>query len=199
MKRAPRGSQAAKQWLAFFRNHRETVAAIDFFTLPTITFRMFYCFFVISHKRRRIVHFNATRRLTSQRVLQQLREAFLFQSAPRYLILDHDAKYGMQVPVAARSLGMKPVRTSFEGPWQNGVAEQWVESCRRDPLDPIISMNELPLKRLLAEYVHYYHEDRTRLGLGKGTPSGRIGSRASGPILSREQLGGLHHRYDRTA
>ena len=54
-------------------------------------------------------------------------------------------------------------------------------------------------KRLLSEYVCYYHEDRTHLGLGKGTPNSRIRSVASGRVLSQEQLGGLHHRYDRAA
>ena len=77
---------------------------------------------------------------------------------------------GLEVLVAVRSLKMSPVRTSFESPWQNGVAERWVESCRRDLLDHVIAVNERHLKRLLSEYVRYYHEDRTHLGLRKGTP-----------------------------
>jgi putative transposase len=140
-----------------------------------------YCFFVIHHGRRRILHFNVTQHPTSQWVVQQLREAFPFGSAPKYVIFDHDAKFGMHVPVAVRSLGMNPVRTSFECPWQNGVAERWVESCRRDLLDHIIVMNERHLRRLLSEYVRYYHDDRTHLGLGKGTPSGRTCSK--GPTI----------------
>jgi putative transposase len=91
------------------------------------------------------------------------------------------------------------VRTSFESPWQNGVAERWVESCRRDLLDHIIALNERHLKRLLADYVGYYHDDRTHLGLGKGTPDRRIRSVAPGRIVSYERLSGLHHRYDRAA
>ena len=94
---------------------------------------------------------------------------------------------------------IRPVRTSFESPWQNGVAECWVGSCRRDLLDHIVAVNERHLKRLLSEYIRYYHEDRTHLGLGKGTPNGRIRSAASGRVLSQERLGGLHHRYDRAA
>ena len=95
---------------------------MDFFTVPTVTFRVLYCFFVISHDRRRLLHFNVTRHPTSPWIVQQLREAFPFQSVPRYLIFDHDAKYGMPVRVAVKSSGMKPTRTSFESPWQNGVA-----------------------------------------------------------------------------
>jgi transposase InsO family protein len=132
-------------------------------------------------------------------IVQHLREAFPFESAPRFLIFDRDAKYGLEIPVAVRSLKMSPVRTSFESPWQNGVAERWVESCRRDLLDHIIGLNERHLKRLLSEYIRYYHEDRTHLELGKGTPNCRSRSGASGRVLSHDRLGGLHHRYDRSA
>src|ERR1039458_1821283 len=170
MKRAPRDPEPAKRWLAFLRNHREAIAAMDFFAAPTITFGVLYCFFVISHDRRRILHFNVTKHPTSSWIIQQLREAFPFESTLRFLIFDRDAKHGLEVPVAIRSLKMGPVRTSFESPWQNGVAERWVESCRRDLLDHVIVVNERHLKRLLSEYVRYYHDDRTHLGLSKETP-----------------------------
>ena len=199
MKRAPRDPEPAKRWLAFLRNHREAIAAMDFFTVPTLRFSVLYVFFVISHDRRQILHFNVTKHPTSLWVVQQLREAFPFESAPRFLIFDRDGKYGVEVPAAVRSLKIRPVRTSFESPWQNGVAERWVESCRRDLLDHVIAVNERHLKRLLSEYVRYYHEDRTHLGLGKGTPHGRIRSVTSGRVLSHDRLGGLHHRYDRAA
>ena len=83
MKRAPRDPKPATRWLAFLRNHREEIAAMDFFTVPTITFSALYCFFVISHDRRRILHFNVTKHPTSLWIVQQLREAFPFGSAPR--------------------------------------------------------------------------------------------------------------------
>jgi len=199
MKRAPRDPEPAQRWLAFLRNHRKAIVAMDFFAVPTITFGVLYCFFVISHDRRRILHFNVTKHPASSWFIQQLREAFPFEPESRFLIFDRDAKYGLEVPRAVRSLKMSPVRTSFASPWQNGVAERWVESCRRDLLDHIIVVNERHLKRLLSDYVRYYHEDRTHLALGKGTPSCRTPSRNSGRVLSQERLGGLHHRYDRAA
>src|SRR5256712_6974545 len=156
MKRAPRDPEPAKRWLTFLRNHREAIAAMDFFTVPTITFSSLYCFFVISHDRRRILHFNITKHPTSSWIVQQLRG----------------------------SLRVNPLRTSFESPWQNGVAERWVGSCRRDLLDHIIAVDERYLKRRLSEYIRYYHEDRTHLGLGKGTPDGRTRTVAAGHILS---------------
>jgi hypothetical protein len=143
MKRAPRDPEPAKRWLAFLRNHREAIAAMDFFTVPTINFGALYCFFVIAHDRRRILHFNVTKHPTSLWTVQQLREVFPFGSAPRFLIFDRDGKYGVEVPATVRSLGMQPVRASFESPWQNGVAERWVESCRRDLLDHIIAVNAI--------------------------------------------------------
>ena len=197
MKRAPRDSEAARRWLAFLRNHREAIAAMDFFTVPTITFGVLYGFFIISHDRRRILHCNVTKHPSSTWVVQQLREAFPFDSAPRFLIFDRDAKYGREVPVAVRSLCISPVRTSFESPWQNGV--RWVGSCRRDLLDHVIAVNERHLKRLLSEYVRYYHDDRTHLGLEKETPGGRIRCRFFGRVISQSRLGGLHHRYERAA
>jgi putative transposase len=199
MRRAPRDPEPAKRWLAFLRNHREAIAAMDLFTVPTITFGVLYGFFVMAHDRRRILHCNVTRHPTSTWIVQQLREAFPYQSAPRFLIFDRDAKYGLEVPIAVRSMAIRPIRTSFRSPWQNGVAERWVESCRRDLLDHIIAVNERHLKRLLSDYVRYYHEDRTHLGLSKETPTGRARSVGVGRVMVRPRLGGLHHRYDRAA
>src|SRR3989475_2093347 len=199
MKRAPRDPELARRWLTFLRNHREAIAAMDFFTVPTITFSWLYCFFVISHDRRRILHFNVTKHPTSLWIVQQLREAFPFGSAPRFVLFDRDAQNGLEILAAVRSLRVNRIRASFESPWQNGVAERWVGSCRRDLLDHIIAVDERHLKRRLSEYIRYYHEDRTHLGLGKGTPDGRTRTVAAGHVLSHPRLGGLHHRYERAA
>ena len=199
MRRVPRDAERAKRWLAFLRNHREVIAAMDFFTVPTLTFGVLYCLFVIGHDRRRVLHFSVTRHPTSTWIVQQLREAFPYQWAPSFLIFDRDAKYGLEVSIAVRSMAIQAIRTSFRSPWQNGIAERWVESCRRDLLDHVIAINECLLKRLLSEYVRYYHEDRTHLGLEKETPGDRMRSMSSGQVLGRARLGGLHHRYDRAA
>ena len=199
MKRASQDPEPARRWLTFLHNHREAIAAMDFFTVPTITFGVLYCFFIISHDRRRILHLNVTRHPTSTWIVQQLREAFPYESAPRFLLFDHDQKYGLEVPAAIRSLQITGVQTSIQSPWQNGVAERWVGSCRRELLDHILALNERHLRRLLSEYVSYHHDDRTHLGLCKETPSRRIRSAATGSVISYARLGGLHHRYDRAA
>jgi len=199
MRRVPRRPEPAERWLAFLRNHREAIAAMDFFTLPTLTFKVLYCFFLISHDRRRVLHFNVTRHPTSSWIVQPLREAFPYESMPKFLISDHDAKYGWEVPAAIRSMEITTVQTAIQSPWQNGVAERWVGSCRSELLDQVIALDEHHLKRLLSDYVSYSHDDRTHLGLGKQTPSGRTRSTAQGRVISQRRLGGLHHRYDRAA
>ena len=140
--------------------------------MPTITFGVLYCFFVISHDRRRILHFNITKHPTSSWITQQLRKAFPFETAPRFLIYDRDAKYATEGPAAIRSLKINGARTSFASPWQNAVVERWVGSCGSELLDHVIVLNERHLKRLLSDYVSY-HEDRNHLGLEKGTPGRR--------------------------
>src|SRR6266481_236134 len=87
---------------------------MDLFTVPTIAFGALYCFFVISHDRRHILHVNVTKHPTSGWIIQQLREAFPFSSTPKFLIFDRAAKYGRELPAAVRSMEMSPVRTSFE-------------------------------------------------------------------------------------
>ena len=99
---------------------------------------------------------------------QQLREAFPYDSVSGYLIFDRAANFSDDVVSIVKSFGITPKRTSFRSPWQNGVAERWVGNCRRDLLDHVIGTDERHLKRLMIEYIRYYHEDRTHLALGKG-------------------------------
>ena len=202
MRRAPRNPEPAKRWAAFLSNHREDIAAIDFFTVPTLTFGVLYCFFVIAHDRRRILHCNAKKYPTSAWVIQQLREAFPYDSAPGYLIFDRGSNFDNEVVTAIKNFGIEPKRTSFRSFSQNGVAERWVGNCRRDLLDHVIVLNERHLKRLMYEYIRYYHDDRTHLGLEKQTPSGReaaTNSDADSRVIAMPRLGGLHHRYDLAA
>ena len=193
-----RNGDARKLWLIFLKNHREVMAAMDFFTVPTATFRVLYCFFVISHSRRKVLHFNATEHPTSHWIAQQLREAFPDDTAPRYLILDQDPKYEGEATEMLKSLGNKLIRTAYQSPWQNGVAERWVGSCRREMLDHVIVFNEAHLGRLAREYLDYYHADRTHDGLGKDPPENRpVEGREAGHcrVVAMPRVGGLHHRY----
>jgi transposase InsO family protein len=202
MRKAPRNPEPAKRWAAFLSNHREAIAAMDFFTVPTLTFGALYCFFIIAHDRRRVLHFNVTRHPSSVWVSQQLREAFPYDTTQKYLVHDRDAIFNIEVRETIEAIGLKSMRTAFKSPWQNGVAERFVGSCRRDLLDHVIVLNEHHFKRLMTDYVRYYHEDRTHLSLSKETPACREAAKDTKPgnkIVFMPRLGGLHHRYDRTA
>jgi hypothetical protein len=111
-------------------------------------------------------------------VSQELREAFPYDCAPQFLIFDRASNFDGDVIDIIRSFGIQPKRTSFRSPWQDGVAERFVGSCRRELLDHVIVLNEHHLKRLVYDYVRYYHEDRTHLGLSKETPGNRPAERA---------------------
>jgi hypothetical protein len=84
---------------------------MDFFTVPTITFGILYCFFVISHERRRILHFNVTCHPTSTWIVQQLREACPYESAPDSCssITTRNTAWKYPLPFAPyKSLACKP-------------------------------------------------------------------------------------------
>jgi putative transposase len=198
VRRVPKNPDSAQRWLTFLRNHREAIAAMDFFTVPTLTFGVLDCFFIIGHDRRKILHFNVARNPNALWVVQQMREAWPYAPAHRFLLFDRDSKFGADVVSAVRDIGSQPTRTAFRSPWQNGVAERWVGSCGRDLLDHVMVLHERHWKRFMTEYGRYYHEDRTHLGLAKDTPTGRPTSTC--PVLESKihscpRLGGLHHRY----
>jgi len=198
LQRLRRRGDPGRGWLAFLANHREAIVAFDFFTVPTLTFRLLYCFFVIEHGRRRVLHFNITRHPTADWVVQQLREAFPEAGPYRCAILDHDSKFDRDVIAFLKATGLEPKRTSIQAPWQNGLAERWVGSCRREILDHVIVLNEQHLLRLMRDYVNYHHEDRVHDSLEKDTPNGRSVEpkpAAIATVVSLPRLGGLHHRY----
>jgi len=138
----PHDKNKAKRWLAFLNNHREILAAFDFFTVPTLKFRTLDCFFVIEHGRRRVLHFNGTEHPTSSWIVQQLREALPLPCPYRCVLFDRDAKFGSEVHAFLKSSGVTPKRTTVRSPWQNGTAERWVGSVRRELLDHVIPLNE---------------------------------------------------------
>jgi transposase InsO family protein len=172
---------------------------MDFFTVPTLSFRLLYVLFVVQHARRKVLHVNVTAHPTAAWVTQQLREAFPFERSPRSLLMDRDAIFSAAVCRALRHMELCPVRTSFQSPWQNGVAERWIGTCRREFLAHVVVLNAEHLRRLLREFLDYYHHGRTHLALGKDPPSERTVRPPSSPtanVTSVPRIGGLHHRYE---
>jgi transposase InsO family protein len=193
---APMGSR--QRWATFFRNHLHETLAIDFAVVPTATFGILYVFFVLSLDRRRVLHFNVTRHPTAEWTAQQVVEACAFDLPGRFLIRDNDKIYGKVFSDRVDGLGLEQIRTAFRSPWQNGFAERWIASLRRDCLDHIIPINERQLRRVIRSYVNYYHADRTHLGLDKDAPKERpIEPQEIGAIVALPRVRGLHHRYTR--
>jgi putative transposase len=196
-KRDPDHNQR-QRWRTFLHNHRHGIAAMDFLVVPTVRFRLLYAWFVIGHGRREIIHFGVTAHPTSSWVVQQLREAFPNETAPRFLICDNDSIFSDRVTEMIDQLGIEPRRTAFRSPWQNGIAERWVGSVRRELLDHVIVLNEDHLRRLLREYVDYYNNDRVHTEL-QDSPMGRPTEDRPSPeaqVIGLPRVGGLHHRYE---
>jgi transposase InsO family protein len=190
----------SQTWRTFLENHADCIAGIDFFTVPTATFRVLYVFIVLSHDRRQVVHFNVTEHPTAQWTAQQLVEEFPYDSAPRYLLRDRDAIYAEKVRRRIMSLGIEEVVTAPRSPWQNPFVERIIGSIRRDCLNHIIVLNERHLRRILREYFSYYHTCRTHISLNKDPPETRtVEPPEMGDIVAFPHVGGLHHRYGRIA
>src|SRR5262249_35144059 len=153
----------------------------------------------MAHERRRVVHVAVTDHPTAAWTAQQLREAFPWNEAPRYLIHDRDAAFSAWTTTAA-SIGIEEILTAPQSPWQNTYAERLIGSIRRECLDHIIITSERGLRRVLDEYVAYYLKSRTHLALNKDAPVSRlVATPAGGEIAGIPYLSGLHHRYERRA
>ena len=113
MPHRPVDPDKVKRWIAFLRNHKDAIAAMDFFAVPTVSLRMLYVLFIIEHGRRRVVHFNVTANPTSAWVIQQLRESFPYDTAPKHLLFDRDTIFGLAVVRFAKAMGTKPIRTAY--------------------------------------------------------------------------------------
>ncbi len=186
-----------QRWMTFLRNHKDLIAGMDFFVVPTVRFRLLYVWFAIDHGRSRILHFNVTENPTASWVIQQLRETFPDEPTHRYLIYDNDVIFSAAVTNAIESFPICPKRTAFRSPWQNGTAERVVGSVRRELLDHLIVLNEDHLRRLLREYVAYYNDERVHTSL-QDAPAGRPVETRPSPsarVVGFPRVGGLHHQY----
>jgi hypothetical protein len=114
-----RGWPPSQGWRTFLTNHVDGIAAIDFFVLPTITFRLLYCLVILRHGRRLWVSFGVTTNPTAEWISRQIIEAFPWDSSPRYLIRDRDTAYGLVFRQRLRAMGIRDKPTAPRSPWQN--------------------------------------------------------------------------------
>ena len=197
----PKRSTAPSQtWRTFLDNHVRDLVSIDFFTVPTVRLRVLFVFIILSHHRRRVIHFNVAEHPTAAWTAQQMIEAFPEDQAPRYLVRDRDGIYGECFQHRVHGMGIQEVRTAPRSPWQNPYAERVIGSIRRECLNHVIVISDRHLRRILKSYVRYYHESRTHLSLDKDAPESRpIQPNSSDRIVPISEVGGLHHRYERMA
>jgi putative transposase len=191
---------SSPSWRAFLKNHVPELIALDFVTVPTVSVKVLFVLVVLAHHRRRIRHFNVTEHPTAQWTVQQLVEAFPWKTAPRYLLRDRDAVYGLAFDRRVTGVGMAQVLTAARSPWQNPYAERLIGSMRRECLDHVIICSEEHLRRILARYVAYYHRWRTHLSLAMDSPDTRpVQPPEQGAVVPIPKVGGLHHHYERRA
>ena len=160
----------SQTWRTFLENHLKSMVSVDFLVVPTIRFQIFYVFLVLAHERRRIVHFAVTAHPTAEWTAQQLREAFPWDSAPRYLLRDRDRIFGHEFVEQVKAMGIKQVLSRPRSPWQRAYVERVIGSIRRECLDHVIVFNEVRLNYHLQKFCDYYHRSRTHLSLQKGHP-----------------------------
>jgi transposase InsO family protein len=132
----------SQTWRTFLENHLQSMASVDFFMVPTIRFQILYVFLVLAHNRRRILHFAVTAHPTAEWTVQQLREAFPWDTAPRYLLRDRDRIFGKEFVDQVKVMGIKQVLSAPRSPWQRAYVERVIGTIRRECLDHVIVFNE---------------------------------------------------------
>lgn len=146
-------------WRTFLTNHMGQIVAADFFVVPTATCRLLFVLVILAHERRRVVHVAVTDHPTAAWTAQQLREAFPWNEAPRYLLRDRDHTFDAWADTT-KAMGIEEVLTAPRSPWQNAYVERFIRSMRRECLDHVIVFSATGLQRLLHLYCDYY--DHTR-------------------------------------
>jgi transposase InsO family protein len=137
---------------------------------------------------------------TAEWTVQQLREAFPWDTAPRYLLRDRDRIFGQDFVDQVKAMGIKQVLSAARSPWQRAYIERVIGTIRRECLDHVIVFDQASLSCHLRSFLEYYHHSRCHLALHKDAPEERpVQPPERGRIVSLPQVGGLHHRYERRA
>jgi putative transposase len=192
-------------WATFLANHAHELWACDFLQVTDLLFRPLFAFFLVEHASRRVVHVGVTRHPTDAWVAQQLREATPHGERPRFLLHDHDAKYGARFAQVAEARGIAVVRTPVAAPRANAIVERFLRSARRECLDHLLLLGERHLRRALGEYVAYFNQARPHQGrdqrvpVPSAPPTPAPTRPAGGDVIAVPVLGGLHHAYRRAS
>ena len=198
-KPAPRpGRPPSQTWKTFLRNHLEGTIAIDFLTVPTVTFNVLYVFFVLSLDWRRVLHINVTAHPYAAWTAQQIVNAIGAQCVPR-LIRDRDAIFGAAFDARVDNLGVRQVRTSPRSPWQRirrKIDRHVTSRVARSRHRAWGAASTAPAPPVLSRITM-----RTDLTC-RSVATRRSRAPSNGPavaVVALPRVGGLHHRYSRAA
>jgi len=190
----------SQAWRTFLKNHAKDLIALDFFTVPTATFRVLFVLVVLSHRRRRLVHFNVTEHPTAEWTARQLIEGCGEEESPRHMIRDRDQVYGERFSRQARLLDIREAVIAPRSPWQNAYAERVIGSIRRECLDHVVVVGERHLLGFWRRTSTITTEPCTHLSLAKDAPESRsVQPTSQGRVVEVPRVGGLHHEYLRRA
>jgi putative transposase len=142
----------SQTWKTYLTNHLSSAAAVDFLTVPTLTGRVLFVLVVLSHCRRRIVHFNVTEHPTTTWAAQQVVEAFPDDTAPKWLHRDRDSIYSESFRRRVAGMDIAEVISAPASPWQNPYVERLIGSIRRECLDHMIVLKASHLRNILTMY-----------------------------------------------
>lgn len=194
-----------QSWITFLKNHADITWAADFFTIPTLTFKVLHVLVIIHHKTREIVYFNVTTNPDAEWVVQQFRNATPYGTVPKYLIHDNDPLFrAKKFQGFLNSSNIQSKRTAYKSPWQNAYAERVIGTVKRECTDYIIPINEKHIHKHLSDYIHnYYNTHRPHQGIDGQTP---IPTPIHLPVKAEDVklkatavMNGIYHTYKRTA
>jgi Integrase core domain len=174
-------------------------AIFDVVQTDDLLSRPLFLFFLLNQGSRRVVHIAATRNPTHEWTAQQLRSATMEGLAPRFLIRDHDEKFGSTFDRVAVGAGTRVIKTAVRTPNMNPVGERFVGSRRREALYHVLLLDDQHLENVARQYVRYFNRARPHQGMGKRIPDGPVNDNHAGKVIAIPVLGGLHHDYRRAA
>jgi putative transposase len=199
--RTPRPT--GQSWRTFLRNHGGEIWACDFLQVTDLFFRSVFAFFIIELRSRKVIHVGVTRSPTDAWTAQQLREATPYGQTPKYLIRDHDSKFGPCFARVAATSGIKILKTPYHAQRANAICERFLGSVRRECLDHLLILHEKQLHRMLNAYMAYFNRARPHQGMHQQIPEPGGSSVSFGHekemVIAVPILGGLHHDYQRGA
>jgi transposase InsO family protein len=149
---------SGQTWATFLKNHAHEIWACDFLQVYDLLFRPMFAFFIVELGSRRVVHVGVTRAPSDAWVAQQLRDATPFGTGPKYLIRDHDDKFGPQFKRVAA--GIKLLKTPVHTPKANAICQRFLGSVRRECLNHFLILGERHLQRIVTDYVAYFNQTR---------------------------------------